>query len=32
MQIELLDHVIIGCTADDPLGMGYYSFRGAGLI
>ena len=32
MQIELLDHVIIGCTEDDPAGAGFYSFRSAGLI
>jgi DNA repair protein RadC len=32
MQLELLDHVIIGCAADDPLGMGYYSFRSAGHL
>lgn len=32
MQIELLDHVIIGCPTDDPLGMGYYSFRSANLL
>jgi DNA repair proteins len=32
MQVELIDHVIIGCTADDPQGMGYYSFRNGGLI
>lgn len=32
MQIELLDHVIIGCPADDPLGMGYYSFRSGGHL
>jgi DNA repair protein RadC len=32
MQIELLDHVIIGCTVDDPLGTGYYSFRSGGLL
>ena len=32
MQIELLDHVIIGCKEDDPTGMGFYSFRSAGLI
>ena len=32
MQIELVDHVIIGCPADDPLGPGYYSFRSGGLL
>lgn len=32
VDIELLDHVIIGAVASDPLGRGYYSFREAGLI
>ena len=32
MQIELLDHVIIGCKEDDPTGLGYYSFRSGGQI
>ena len=32
MQIELLDHVIIGCPEDDPIGVGYYSFRNGGMI
>ena len=32
LDIELLDHVIVGQAAADPLGLGYYSFRTAGLI
>lgn len=32
MQIELLDHVIIGCREDDPLRLGYYSFRSGGFV
>jgi DNA repair protein RadC len=32
MDIELLDHVIIGTKEDDPAGLGYYSFRSAGLL
>lgn len=32
LQIELTDHIIIGHTADDPQGLGYYSFRSAGVI
>lgn len=32
MQIELVDHVIIGCPSDDPVGLGYYSFRAAGTM
>ncbi len=32
IQINLLDHVIIGRKANDPQGMGYYSFNDAGLI
>jgi DNA repair protein RadC len=32
IEIEMLDHVIIGNKDDDPLGLGYYSFRNAGLI
>jgi DNA repair protein RadC len=30
--IELTDHVIIGQPVRDPVGLGYYSFRAAGLI
>ncbi len=32
MQIDLLDHVIIGTKEDDPTARGYHSFREAGLI
>jgi DNA repair protein RadC len=32
VEIDLLDHVIIGTKDDDPLGRGYYSFREAGLL
>jgi DNA repair protein RadC len=32
VDIHLLDHVIIGRTAADPAGTGYYSFRATGLL
>jgi DNA repair protein RadC len=32
LQIELLDHVILGNPAADPLGRGFYSFADAGLV
>ena len=32
VDIPLLDHVIVGDVAADPLGRGYYSFRQAGLL
>ncbi len=32
VDIELLDHVICGRAAADPLGKGYYSFREAGIL
>ncbi len=32
IEIPLLDHVIIGRAASDPLGRGMYSFREAGLL
>jgi DNA repair protein RadC len=32
VDIPLLDHVIVGDKAADPLGRGYYSFRQAGLL
>jgi DNA repair protein RadC len=32
LDIELLDHVIVGRTGTDPHGRGYYSFREAGVI
>lgn len=30
--IDLFDHVISGVESDDPAGLGYYSFRSAGLL
>lgn len=32
LQIELLDHVIVGDKKADPAGVGHYSFRQAGLL
>ena len=32
VDIALLDHVILGRVACDPLGRGYYSFRAGGLL
>lgn len=32
VDIQLLDHVIIGTPTADPLGKGHYSFREAGVI
>lgn len=32
VEIDLLDHVIIGRLTADPAGRGYYSFREAGLL
>jgi DNA repair protein RadC len=32
VDIELLDHVILGRPAADPRGLGHYSFRQAGLL
>lgn len=32
MQVELLDHVIIGERDADPANVGYYSFSEAGLL
>lgn len=32
VDIQLLDHVIVGRPGSDPLGKGYYSFRDAGLL
>ncbi|MBW7894926.1 MAG: DNA repair protein RadC [Opitutaceae bacterium] len=32
VDIDLLDHVIVGRAETDPTGRGYYSFREAGLI
>ena len=30
--IDLLDHVVVGESAKDPQGLGYYSFNDAGLV
>jgi DNA repair protein RadC len=30
--IDLIDHVIVGTAEDDPLHVGYYSFRNAGML
>ena len=32
VDIELMDHLILGTTTADPAGRGYYSFREAGLL
>jgi len=32
IDIELLDHVIIGRAGVDPTGLGYFSFRSAGIL
>jgi DNA repair protein RadC len=32
VDIELLDHVIVGRAGSDPTGKGYFSFREAGLL
>ncbi len=32
VDIQLMDHVVIGETAADPTGIGYYSFRQAGFL
>ena len=32
VDIELLDHVIVGQAAADPAGRGFFSFREAGLL
>jgi DNA repair protein RadC len=32
MDMHFLDHVIIGERQNDPLGLGYYSFRHAGVL
>jgi DNA repair protein RadC len=32
IEIELIDHVIVGDAKSDPLHVGHYSFRAAGLI
>jgi DNA repair protein RadC len=32
LDIELLDHVVVGNAGADPIGLGFYSFRSAGLL
>lgn len=32
LDIELLDHVVVGDPKADPLGRGTYSFREGGLL
>lgn len=32
VDIDLVDHVIVGRPEADPLGLGYFSFRSAGLL
>ena len=32
VEISLLDHVVLGRSECDPAGIGYYSFRSAGLL
>jgi DNA repair protein RadC len=32
VDIELLDHVIVGRASADPLGRGYFSFRAVGML
>jgi DNA repair protein RadC len=32
VEIELLDHIIVGDPSADPAGLGHYSFRAAGLL
>jgi DNA repair protein RadC len=32
VDIELLDHVIVGRGSADPLAKGYFSFREAGIL
>ena len=32
LDIDLLDHVIVGQADSDPVGLGHYSFRDAGVL
>jgi DNA repair protein RadC len=32
LQIELIDHVVVGDTKSDPQGRGFFSFREAGFL
>ncbi len=31
-SVQLLDHVVVGNATADPTGLGYYSFRSAGIL
>ncbi|MEN9404926.1 MAG: hypothetical protein RL091_3629, partial [Verrucomicrobiota bacterium] len=32
IEIELVDHVVVGDAKSDPRGIGFYSFREAGIL
>lgn len=32
LDIDLLDHVVVGNASADPTGLGYFSFRSAGIL
>ena len=32
VEIDLLDHVVLGWVLADPQGLGYYSFRASGAL
>jgi DNA repair protein RadC len=32
VEIELLDHIIVGHVTSDPRGLGFYSFRESGVL
>ena len=32
LDIDLLDHVVVGTVGADPVGRGYYSFRESGVL
>jgi DNA repair protein RadC len=32
LDLELLDHVVVGNASADPTGAGFYSFRSAGIL
>jgi len=32
VDIDLLDHVIVGRSSADPTGQGWYSFRASGVL
>ena len=31
-SVQLLDHVVVGHATADPTGLGFYSFRSAGIL